>query len=270
MKYNTIQFEKKDYIALITMNRPESLNALSKTLCNELLDAIKQCKWDSEVRAVVLTGAGKAFCAGGDVRAMKNFLHDYPDNDPGEIIEEMVSDFHPIILALRELKKPVIGAINGICSGGGAGLAQACDILIAAESAKFHMAYIAIGEVPDGGNTFFLLHKVGIHKAAELIFTGDIINAKEAYRLGIFNRVVSDENLLSEATKFAKRLVEKPSFAMGLAKEMLNKAFLGNLETQLEIEKKGVISCAGTKEFKEGITAFFEKRKPNFININLR
>jgi 2-(1,2-epoxy-1,2-dihydrophenyl)acetyl-CoA isomerase len=267
MEYKAIRFEKKEFTATITLNRPESLNALNVTLCNELLDAIRQCEWDKVIRAVVLTGTGKAFCAGGDVRDIRAFLKDCPHDDPGKIIEEIVSAFHPIILAIRKLKKPVIGAINGVCSGGGVGVAQACDILVAAESAKIHMAYSAIGEVPDGGNSYFLTQTVGLHKAAELIFTGDIIDAQEAHRLGIFNRVVPDEDLAFEAEKLAKRLAHGPGFAIGLAKSMLNKAVSGNLETQLEVEKEAEITCAGTKEFKEGITAFFEKRMPDFIKL---
>lgn len=267
MEYENIQFRKKGLVATITLNRPESLNALNVTLCNELLDAMNKCGWDKEIRAVVLTGTGKAFCAGGDVRDIRGFLKNYPHDDPGKIIEEIVSVFHPLILAIRKLKKPVIGAINGFCSGGGAGVAQACDILIAAESAKIHMAYSAIAEVPDGGNSFFLTQTVGLHKASELIFTGDIIDAHEAYRLGIFNQIVPDANLMSEAEKLAKRLAHGPVFAIGLTKSLLNKAVSGSLETQLELEKEAVITCAGTREFKEGITAFFEKRKPDFIKL---
>lgn len=267
MEYETILFRKKEPIATVTLNRPESLNALNVTLCNELLDALKKCGRDKEIRAVVLTGVGKAFCAGGDVRDMRDFLREHPHDDPGKIIEEIVFAFNPVLLFLREIKKPVIGAINGICSGGGAGVAQACDILIAAESAKIHMAYSAIAEVPDGGNSFFLTQTVGLHKASELIFTGDIIDAHEAYRLGIFNQIVPDEDLVSEAEKLAKRLAHGPVFAIGLTKSLLNKAVSGSLETQLELEKEAVITCAGTREFKEGITAFFEKRKPDFIKL---
>ncbi|MCG7852322.1 MAG: enoyl-CoA hydratase-related protein, partial [Methanosarcinaceae archaeon] len=204
---------------------------------------------------------------GGDVGDIGDFLRDKPQDDPGKIIEEIVSVFHPMILAIRQIKKPVIGAINGFCSGGGAGLAQACDILVAAENAKIHMAYAQIGQASDGGNSFFLTQKLGFHRAAELIFTGGSLDAQEAYRLGIFNRVVSSEDLLSDAEKLAERLAHASSVAIGLAKSLLNKALSGNLETQLEAEKEAVIRCGGTKEFKEGITAFFEKRNPDFVNL---
>lgn len=267
MEYTSIRFRKREHISTITLNRPESLNALDSTLCNELLDAIRKCAWDSEIRSVVITGTGKAFCAGGDLRAISSFLKGCPDDDPGKIIEEIVSRLHPIILAIRELKKPVIGAINGFCSGGGTGLAQACDILVAAENAKFHMAYAQIGQAADGGNSFFLTQQLGFHKAAELMFTGGSLDAQEAYRLGIFNRVVSSDDLLSEAENIAGRLAHASSVAVGLAKSLLNKAVSGNLETQLEAEKEAVITCAGTTAFKEGITAFLEKRKPDFTKV---
>ena len=267
MEYKALQFSKNKFVATITLNRPESLNALNVTMCKEFLDAIKRCGWDKEIRTVVLTGAGKAFCAGGDVGDIGAFLRDNPKEDPGKIIEDIVSVFHPMILAIRQIKKPVIGAINGFCSGGGAGLAQACDILIAAENAKIHMAYAQIGQAADGGNSYFLTQKLGFHRAAELIFTGGSLDAQEAYRFGIFNRVVSSEDLLPEAEKLAERLAHASGVSMGLAKGLLNKAVFGNLEAQLEAEKEAVITCAGTREFKEGITAFFEKRNPDFINL---
>jgi 2-(1,2-epoxy-1,2-dihydrophenyl)acetyl-CoA isomerase len=270
MEYEALQFTKKEFVATIILNRPETLNALNLTMCNEVLDALKRCGWDKEVRAIILTGAGKAFCAGGDIGDIGDFLRDRSQDDPGKIIEEIVSVFHPMILAIRQLKKPVIGAINGFCSGGGAGLAQACDILIAAENAKIHMAYAQIGQVVDGGNSLFLTQKLGFHRAAELIFTGGSLDAHEAYRLGIFNRVVSPEELLSEAEKLARKLTHASGTAINLAKSLLNNSLYGNLETQLEEEKKAVIRCAGTEEFKEGIKAFFEKRNPDFANLSLK
>jgi 2-(1,2-epoxy-1,2-dihydrophenyl)acetyl-CoA isomerase len=267
MEYKAIRFEKNELIATISLNRPESLNALNVILCSELLDAMRRCERDKEIRAVVLTGRGKAFCAGGDVGDISRFMRDYPQDDPGKIIGEIVSAFHPIILAIRKLKKPVVGAINGICSGGGAGLAQACDILIAAENAKIHMSYVNIGQAADGGNSFFLTQTVGLHKAAELLFMGDTLGAQEAHRLGVFNRVVPAEDLVPEAQRLAKRLAHGPSLAIASAKNLINNALFANLETQMQLEKEAVIACAGTTEFKEGITAFFEKREPDFIKL---
>jgi len=261
MEYETIQFRKKGPIATITLNRARYLNALNVAACNELLDVIKKCRWDDKIRVVVLTGAGKAFCSGGDVRAMMDFIRDNPQDDAGKIIENIVSVFNLVVLGIRQLKKPVIAAVNGFCSGGGAGLAQACDIILATKSAKLHIPNASIGLVPDGGNSFFLAQNLGRYRAMELVFSGGSLDAQEAYRLGIFNRLVEEEDLLPETEKMAERLAQGPWFAMGLAKNMLDQALSGTLETQLELEKEMVVRCGGTAEFKERITAFFEKRK---------
>lgn len=267
MRYDTIQFEKKGSISKITLNRPKRLNALNVVVCDELLDAIKQCKWDRGIRSVVLTGVGKVFCSGGDVHEMRDFFSQYPHESPGKIVEDLVSAVNLVLLAIRKLEKPVIGAIKGPCSGGGAGLALACDILIAAEDSKIYMPNVRIGLVPDGGNSFFLTQKLGRYKAAELFFTAEPLDAFEALRLGLFNRVVPAADLLREAEELALRLARGPVPAMALAKRMLDLASYNTLETQLEVEKEAVIRCGDTKEFKEGITAFFEKRKPDFVKL---
>ncbi|MBN1227120.1 MAG: enoyl-CoA hydratase [Deltaproteobacteria bacterium] len=267
MDYETIQIGKKGMVATITLNRPKQLNALNVVVCDELMDAVNQCKWDKGIRSVVLTGTGKAFCSGGDVREMRDFCSQYPNESPGKIVGELVSAVNLVLLAIRKLEKPVIGAIKGPCSGGGAGLALACDILIAAEDTKIHVPNILIGLVPDGGNSFFLTQKLGRYKAAELYFTAEPLDALEAIRLGIFNRVVPETDLLREAEDLALRLASGPVPAMALAKRMLDLASYNNLETQLEVEKEAVIRCGDTKEFKEGITAFFEKRNPDFVKL---
>jgi 2-(1,2-epoxy-1,2-dihydrophenyl)acetyl-CoA isomerase len=267
MDYETIQLTQKGMVATITLNRPKQLNALNVVVCEELMDAIKQCKWDRGIRSVVLTGVGKAFCSGGDVHEMRDFFSQYPNENPGKIVEELVSAVNPVLLAIRKLEKPVIGAIKGPCSGGGAGLALACDILIAAEDSKIHVPNINIGLVPDGGNSFFLTQKLGRYKAAELYFTAEPLDAVEGLRLGLFNRVVPAADLLREAEELALRLARGPVPAMALVKRMLDLASHNTLETQLEIEKEAVIRCGGTKEFKEGITAFFEKRNPDFVKL---
>jgi 2-(1,2-epoxy-1,2-dihydrophenyl)acetyl-CoA isomerase len=267
MDYETIQLSKKGMVATITLNRPKWLNAMNIVVCKELMDAIKQCKWDKGIRSVVLTGVGKAFCSGGDVHEMRDFFSQYPHENPGKIVEQLVSAVNFVLLAIRKLEKPVIGAIKGPCSGGGAGLALACDIIIAAEDSKIHMPNVRIGLVPDGGTSFFLTQKLGRYKAAELYFTAEPLDAFEALRLGLFNRVVPETDLLREAAELALRLARGPGPAMALAKRMLDLASYNNLETQLEIEKEAVIRCGGTKEFKEGITAFFEKRNPDFVKL---
>lgn len=267
MDYESIQLKKIKTVATIVLDRPEHLNALNVVMCNELLDAIKQCEWDEGIRVVVLTGTGKAFCSGGDVHDMRSFLTTHPSDNPGMMIEELITAVNRILLAIRKLKKPVIAALNGFCSGGGAGLAQACDIIIAAESAKLHVPNIRIGLVPDGGNSFFLVQRLGRHKAAELYFTAEPLDAHEAYRLGLLNQVVPDEELIPETEQLAEKLANSPRLAIGLAKSVLDMAAYNNLETQLEVEKEAVITCSGSTEFKEGIEAFFEKRKPDFIKF---
>jgi 2-(1,2-epoxy-1,2-dihydrophenyl)acetyl-CoA isomerase len=267
MDYEMIQLSKKGMVATIALNRPKRLNALNVVVCDELLDAMKQCKWDRGIRSVVLTGIGKAFCSGGDVQEMRDFFSQYPNENPGKIVEELVSAVNPVLLAIRKLEKPVIGAIKGPCSGGGAGLALACDILIAAEDTKIYVPNITIGLVPDGGNSFFLTQKLGRYKAAELYFTAEPLDALEGLRLGLFNRVVPETDLLHEAEALALRLARGPVLAMAMAKRMLGLASTNNFETQLEIEKEAVIRCGGTREFKEGIMAFFEKRRPEFVKL---
>ena len=267
MGYETVQLNKKGRVATIMLNRPKWLNALNVVMCEELMDAIKQCRWDEGIGSVVLSGVGKAFCSGGDVHEMRDFFSEFPNENPGKIVEELVSAVNPVLLAIRKLEKPVIGAIKGPCSGGGAGLALACDIIIAAENSKIHVPNINLGLVPDGGNSFFLTQKLGRYKAAELYFTAEPLDAHEALRLGLFNRVVPETDLLHEAEALALRLARGPVPAMALAKGVLDLASTNNLETQLEIEKEAVIRCGGTREFKEGITAFFEKRNPNFETL---
>lgn len=259
-----VQFRKNGKTATITLNRPERLNALDAGSCRLLMDAMRCCESAPDIRAIVLTGAGKAFCAGGDVREMRAALSDRPKPNVTAFMKDLVSAFNNVILGIKKLKKPVLGAINGICSGGGAGLAFACDLLIAAHEAKIHVPNARIGLVPDGGNSFFLPRMLGIHKAAEIFLTGRALGAEEAFRLGIFSRLVSFETLLVEAERVAEEVAKGPCFAMGLAKEMMNEEFLRSLESQLQRERAAVVQCAGTRDFEEGIHAFFEKRDPDF------
>jgi 2-(1,2-epoxy-1,2-dihydrophenyl)acetyl-CoA isomerase len=195
---------------------------------------------------------------------MKNFITTRPSDNPGIMIEELVTAVNRVLLAIRKLKKPVIAAVNGLCSGGGTGLAMACDILFAAENAKIHLPNVRIGLVPDGGNSFFLVQKLGRHKAAELYFTAEPLDAHEACQLGLLRKVVQNEELVAETERFAEKISNGPGVAMGMAKSMFDMAASNNLETQLEVEKEAVISCGDTGEFKEGITAFIEKREPDF------
>lgn len=261
-----ILYKVEDEIAYITLNRPKQMNALNISMCTKLQNVIRKCADDKIVRVVILTGAGDVFCAGGDVKEMRRFLTDPEQGKAKHFIDELNNAFNKVILSLRNFPKPVIGAINGICSGGGAGIAFACDILIANPKAQIHIPNARIGLVPDGGNSFFLVQKMGLNRAAELCFTSGSINAEEAHKIGIFNRVVTSEEVLPTAVSLARNIAKGPLFALELSKIILNQALSGNLESQLKAEREAVVKCAAKEDFKEGIMAFFEKRKPNFNN----
>ena len=265
MDYRNIVFKKKDGTATVFLNRPERMNALDIDSCNELFDAFGRCGEEEDIRAVVLAGTGKSFCAGGDVREMRKALEGHHEQGVGRFIDELNEGFNRVILAMIRLRKPVIGAIRGNCSGGGAGLAFACDMLVAGHDAKINIPNARIGLIPDGGNSFFLIRKLGLNRAAELFFLAGSVDAEEGKRLGVFNRVVDPDAVIDTAESLAKRIAQGPGFALGLGKFLLHKAVEGNLESQLETEREGVVACVEREEFKEGITAFFEKRPPNFF-----
>lgn len=267
MEYETLQFTEKGPVATVVLNRPRTLNALNAKICKELSDALTVCAGQEGIRAVILTGAGKAFSSGGDLQEMGMFLNGGDQDDLQKMIEDLNSAVNSVILAIRKIPKPVIGAINGVCSGGGAGLAMACDILLASENAAFNVPNLRIGLAPDGGNSYFFTRSLGRHRAAEWLFTGETMNVHEAYRWGLFNRILAPQDLLPEAETLAERLAQAPSMAIGLAKDMMDRALFEDLETQLEREKEAVLRCAGTWEFKEGISAFFQKRRPSFNGL---
>ncbi len=263
MSYETLKFEKEESLATITFNRPESLNAFNLKQGKELSDALEICANDTEIRAVIITGAGRAFHAGGDINSMKEQLEKDPEN-PQLIFKTLLSYAHNVVSAIRRLEKPVIAMVNGVAAGIGFSFAIACDIVFASEKAKFTQAYVKLGLTPDGASTFFLPRLVGPLKANELIFSGDIISADEALKLGLINRIFPENELESVTKEFAKRLANGPTFAIGKAKQLVNRSLMENLETQMENEEQVIIACSRTEDFKEGVAAFFEKRKPNF------
>ena len=265
MEYRNLVFKKKLGTATVFLNRPERMNALDIDSCNELFDAFGRCEEDEDIRTVVLTGTGKSFCAGGDVREMRKALEGHYEQGVEQFIDELNEGFNSVILAMQGLRKPVIGAIRGNCSGGGAGLAFACDMLVAGHDTRINIPNARIGLIPDGGNSYFLVRKLGSNRAAELFFLTGSVDAEEGKRLGIFNRVVDPDDVIETAESLAKRIALGPAFALGLGKFLLNKAVEGRLESQLEVEREGVVACVEREEFKEGITAFFEKRPPDFL-----
>ena len=255
---NTIQLKIKNKIAFITLNRPEVFNSFNREMALALQDSFDACEANDAVRAIVLSGKGKAFCAGQDLKEVTT-----PEINPGfkKILEE---HYNPIITRIREIKKPVIAAVNGVAAGAGANIALACDIVIADERASFIQAFSLIGLVPDSAGTYFLPRLIGFQKALALAMLGDKIGAKEAEKLGMIYRCVSTEEFEETVNKLAVKLANMPTNALGKIKELFNKSMNNSLEEQLAMESKYQIEAAESNDYKEGVAAFIEKRKPNF------
>jgi 2-(1,2-epoxy-1,2-dihydrophenyl)acetyl-CoA isomerase len=252
-----LRFEIADGVATITLDRPDALNALTIPLKHELLAALDRSASDPAVRAIVLTGAGRAFCAGQDLRERLE-----PGAPPLEV--ELRERYNPIILAMRALEKPIVGAINGVAAGAGASLAFACDLRLASEGASFLLAFGRIGLIPDSGATWFLPRLIGAARAAELALLGDTVTAAEAERFGLVTRVVPADTLLAEARAVAVRLAEMAPRALALTKRALEQTWNASLEEQLETEAELQGIAGATADHAEGIDAFAEKRPPRF------
>jgi 2-(1,2-epoxy-1,2-dihydrophenyl)acetyl-CoA isomerase len=259
--FETVNYELSETTAIITFNRPEALNALSLQLTRDLEAAIRKAIEDN-ARAVVLTGSGRAFCSGGDLREMQ--LMWQKEGRIEAFMEEPLKALHDVILLIRETSIPFVAAVQGVCAGAGTNFALACDIVFASVDASFNEAFVRIGLSPDCGGTFFLLRAVGEKRAAEIFMTGETISAERALEMGMINRVVTAENLVSEASMMAKRLAAAPTGSIGRIKRMLNASASNNLREQLELEHECQIQSGKSNDFKEGVQAFFDKRKPNF------
>ncbi|MFQ5925514.1 MAG: enoyl-CoA hydratase/isomerase family protein [Dehalococcoidia bacterium] len=260
MQYENIIYEKRDQVATITLNRPQSLNALDPAMGQELVDCLIRCSEDADCRALILTGAGRAFCAGGDVKDMRASMEDSPQL----LLKRLTIQFHTIVSDIRRMNKPVIAAVKGVASGAGFPLALACDLVIAAEGTRFNAAYVLIGLSPDGGLTYFLPRLVGLQRASQLFFSGDVVDAERGLEMGFVNQVVKEEELMEVAYALASRLASAPTLAIAEAKQLINCSLSESLESQLENERQAIARSAGTEDFKEGISAFFEKRKASF------
>ena len=261
MTYKCLLYSVQDRIATLTLNRPDRLNALGDTLREDLNDAVAKAAADPNVRVLVITGAGRGFCSGGDVKSMneKNQTGDTPP--PGE---RWAPIRDRVLLAMRDCPKPIIAAINGAAAGAGMNLALACDMRIASTAAKFSQAFVKRGLAPDWGGTYFLPRVVGTAKASELILTGDSIDAAEAFRLGIVNKVVAAEELMPEAIKLARKIADGPPVAIQLSKRAIHHSLDADLRSALEFETFAQGICKDTEDFKEGVKAFIEKRAPVF------
>ncbi|MEM0173089.1 MAG: enoyl-CoA hydratase-related protein [Sulfolobaceae archaeon] len=252
--YETIKVEKIGRICIIRLNRPDKLNAINIKMVDELVDALNQIENDNDIRVVIITGSGRAFSAGADVKEMVDSK-----------LEFIIRKGHlPLWERLRNFRKPIIAALNGITAGGGLELAMACDIIIAAESAMLGQPEINLGIMPGAGGTQRLTRTIGKYKAMELVLTGKLISAREAERLGLVTKVVPDEALLDEALRLANEIASKPPLAVELAKEAVNRALETNLQQGLDIERRNFILTLATEDAKEGMMAFLEKRKPRW------
>jgi 2-(1,2-epoxy-1,2-dihydrophenyl)acetyl-CoA isomerase len=259
MAYDFILAETDNGVMKITLNRPDVLNSFNLEMARELHAALDTARAEKAVRAVLLTGAGRGFCAGQDLSAVP--LEGEGKLDLGAIVRQT---YNPVITAIRKLDMPVVCAVNGVAAGAGANLAIACDIVIAAESASFIQSFAKIGLVPDTGGTFFLPRTIGLPLAMALMMTGDKISAARALEIGMIYRVVPNDQLATEAMKLAQTLAEMPTRGLALTKRALNASMGNNLDSQLELEEELQREAGRTRDFEEGVAAFKEKRPPVF------
>jgi 2-(1,2-epoxy-1,2-dihydrophenyl)acetyl-CoA isomerase len=259
MQYSTILFEVNNHVARITMNRPEAANALNAEMAKDMMHAALHCSEDPAIRAVILTGAGRLFSGGGD---LKSFAAQ-GDNMPYHL-KEVTTYLHAAVSRFTRMDAPIIAAVNGTAGGAGMSLCCFCDLVLAAESAKFTMAYTRVGLTPDGSSTYFLPRIVGLKRALELTLTNRLLTAQEALEWGIVTKVVPDANLQAEADALAAQLATAATGALGSAKRLLHSGWSETLETQMELETQSIAARAQTADGREGIAAFIEKRAAKF------
>lgn len=258
-----LEVSNSNGIATLTMNRPEARNALSMEMRQQLNEALHDIETDDSVRCVVLTGAGDHFMAGGDVKSMSESINK-PANQIRKEFILRIHELHPIMFAMRRMPKPIIASCKGAAAGAGVSIALACDLVIAAEDAFFTLAYCKIGTSPDGSSSFHLPRAVGIKKAMEIALLGDRFTAQSAKDMGMINFVVKTEDLESETAKLATRLANGPTHVYGNTKALLYRSLESEFESQLQAEAEYFADCAARSDFREGVTAFVEKREPVF------
>ncbi|MFD1063083.1 enoyl-CoA hydratase-related protein [Winogradskyella litorisediminis] len=255
---NSILLKIENKIATISLNRPKVFNSFNREMALSLQRILDDCETNDDIRAIVLIGNGKAFCAGQDLKEVTD-----PELNPGfkKILDE---HYNPIILKIRNIKKPIIGAINGVAAGAGANIALACDVVVAHEKVSFIQAFSLIGLIPDSAGTFFLPRLIGFQKALALAMLGDKISANEAEKMGMIYKSVPAEDFEETINQLAFKLANMPTLALGKIKEAYNKSMTNTLEDQLALESKLQIEAASSNDYAEGVAAFIEKRKPNF------
>ncbi len=259
MEYSTLLFEVRDSVAHITLNRPEAANAINVEMSRDLMHAALQCDEDPAIRAVVITGTGRMFCAGGDLKSFALHGEHLPYH-----LKEVTTYLHAAMSRFTRMDPPVVAAVNGTAAGAGMSLTCACDLVLAAESARFTMAYTRAGLTPDGSSTYFLPRIVGLRRALELTLTNRMLSAQEAQEWGIVTRVVPDADLLKETGALAAQLAGSATKALGGTKRLLHNGWTETLETQMEHETRSIADVARTADVSEGIAAFLEKRAPQF------
>ncbi|MEO5776541.1 MAG: enoyl-CoA hydratase-related protein [Flavobacterium sp.] len=258
MSNNSIEIKIENSVAWITLNRPEVFNSFNREMALSLQNKLDDCNRDAKVRAIVITGNGKAFCAGQDLKEVTS-----PELNPGfrKILEE---HYNPIIQKIRTIEKPIIAAVNGVAAGAGANIALACDIVVASENASFIQAFSKIGLVPDSGGTFSLPRLIGFQKASALMMLGDKVTAEAAVNMGMIHKIFPTGLFEEEVKALATTLAQMPTKALGLTKRLLNQSMTNSLEQQLALESDLQIEASSSDDYSEGVTAFVEKRTPEF------
>jgi 2-(1,2-epoxy-1,2-dihydrophenyl)acetyl-CoA isomerase len=252
----------RDAVCLLTLNRPDRLNALNVQVAHDFKAAVGEAL-ERGARAIVITGAGRALSAGGDLREMQEIA-----KQAGRVeafFDEPLRLLNEAIMLIRQTQVPFFAAVNGVASGGGCNLSLACDIVIAAESARFNQAFIKIGLTPDCGGTFMLPRLVGWKRATELLFTGELVSALAAAKMGMINSVISDGELVSTVMAMAEKLAQAPTAAIGEIKMLLEQSAANDMRSQLDLERRTQIESGKTRDFVEGVQAFLEKRPPRFV-----
>jgi 2-(1,2-epoxy-1,2-dihydrophenyl)acetyl-CoA isomerase len=257
MDFVTLKIEVKENIAYITLNRPERLNSLDIKLCEELYQVLRNISKENSIRAIILKGTGKGFCGGGDVKEM------YVAESKSQFLRDLTRAIHRCVIEMRTMEKPIIAAVNGSAFGAGLSLAIACDIIIAVKGVKMGTAFIGIGLAPGCGTQFFT-KLVGYHRACEYILTSKVFTVEEGEKLGLINKIVDKDDLDKSVEELASKFRKLPPIAVGKAKMLINKSMDNNMISHLELESITASLSASTEDFKEGVLAFIEKRKPIF------
>lgn len=260
MNFETIEYSVNKGVAVLTLNRPETLNSFTSLMHDEVRVAMKDARSNSDVRCLVLTGAGRGFCAGQDLgdRTVK------ASDEAPDLGESVEKNYNPFIRNIMTMEKPVICAVNGVAAGAGASIALACDIVLAAKSAKFVQVFCKIGLVPDSGGTFNLPRALGLPRAKGLALLGDKLSAEQAERWGMIWQCVEDNELMSETLTMAEHLATQPTKGLAMIKKLMNDSFSTPLHQQLETEKEAMQMLGKSDDYREGVSAFMEKRKPTF------